>query len=1038
MKSVELRPISLLTQDQVNNAVEIGEALSGPTAILGGSAPTFVKVQDAYIYPKKVAGTLEDRVEIYLEADLGVEIGDKIQVSGIHGTQNNIIDVTGDSFVIKHLDTPPWDNRDLPSGVPKDDPTNDQLSGVTITNAYSFVPETVAPTTWNTFYRLQTKRQVDTYAISGTTVSLVMNSNHRFEVGDIVFVDIFAEDSRAYGIDGLFRITAVTSNTITYTLDAGGVDEPVLATEPDEPVYVFPVAKKYLAVGSTWAEDSGNKIYYWDGIRWVDYSTVSARVQDGDPPAAPTNLEITSEGSVSTNVSIPTAKVTLSWTAPTLTKEGEELTDLTGYKIRWRKLPTEDWRVKDVRVKDATSYTFDDDAVFQQGTLYYFELYAYDSGLQDSDKVEGSHTTAVKTTPLSGTRPSAPQVESKLGTMTVKWDGFMATTPPTLPPFDVQYIKIHRSTVDDFTPSDSTLITTISAATNNYATFSDVSYNTDYYFKFVLIDTSGVQSLPSLQTSSRVTPLVDTDLLVGNVLNSWSFNGNLISAGALADGSINAASLLGPNVVTQEAISANAIGANQIAAGSIIAGKIGANAITSNSIAANAIYAGAIQANAIEADKIKVGALDGKLITGATVRTSANTSNVIMNDSGLYAYNNGALTFRILSSNGFVYIASGVQIGGYATTGELTTVSATATTANENASTALTTANSKLGPGQAAADVNAYRDTTTIDGGAITTGTLDANRIKADTVLSSLLRVQDENASLGRIEIRGSGANRGIVAFKSSGGGTANATFRLYTANGEAYLKDTFIDGDVTVSGGRIVAGSTVMSSSTITGGIIRTSTSGKRVEMRDDTNSVRFYNSSGSIAGEIEGLTLGARFDSALGSFLQVGGGVTMGSGTTTATSVTSSGLTLLVAPTTTFAANLRRPDAGNVIQVVSSDLRIKENVLAISDGISVVNQLNPVTFNSRVDGTDKVVSGFLAQDVANILPVENYTVVTEVEGTIPDFEGAESLGFNENPLLSLNHIELLPYLTKAIQELSQKNSDLENRISSLESSGD
>lgn len=1022
VKSVELRPISLLTESQVTAAVDAGETTGGqdPTTVIAIDAPKFVKVVDAIAYPKKYTGST-DLVEIYLEADLELSEGDRLEVSGIHGTSTVDIDVASDNFKVLSTDTPPWTGRKLTSGKPRHDPADTTWS--TVTNTYTFQPETATPATWTRYYRLQTRKLVDSYSITGTTVTLTLNSAHKFKEGEVFFVDIFAEDSRAYGLDGLFRIDSVTSNTIVYTLDAGGVDTPVPTTVPDNDVYVYPVAKKYLAPGSTWADSANNKIYYWNGLRWVDYSLVADPVRDGDPPAAPTNLQITSEGVVSTNVSFPTAKVTLSWTAPTLTKAGEPLEDLIGYRIKWRRTTGEDWRIKDVPVITATSYTLDDDAIFAQGKLYYFQLIALDSGQQESDPVSKTHTTAIKSTPISAVGPTAPIIESKLGTMTVRWNGLLATTPPSEPPADLLYLKVHRSTVAGFTPSDSTLMATISAVANNYVIFSDVEYNTDYYFRFVVSDSSGVQSLVSAQSTARVTPLVNTDLLVGNVLNSWSFAGNLISAGALANGSINASSLLGPNVVTQNAISANAIGADQIAAGSIIAGKIGANAVTANTVAANAISANAIQANAIEADKIKVGALDGKLITGATVRTSATSPRVEMNNTGLYAYNSGGgLTFRILSSDGSVYIASGVQIGGYATSGQLDSVSTTASTASSTANAAsntaanaLSTASGKLGPGQAAADVNAYRDTTTIDGGAITTGTLDANRIKADSILGGTMRTATSGA---RIEIRGANsAAPGIVGYKASG-----TAFRLYS-NGMAYLDDVIADTITVGSGG------------TITGGIIRTSSSGQRVEIRGDTDSVQFRDTSGLLRGEIEGIGTGLFLSSGtLGGKMTVGSGIQLNDSNGTVASFTNSGQLLAIVGTTTSAANMRRNDNRTAIQVVSSDRRVKDSITPINEGLSVVSQLQPVTFNSKVDETDKLFSGFLAQDVANVFPISEFTVVDENLDMIPNMEGAESLGFDSEPLLSLNHTELIPYLTKAIQELSEKNAQLEARLEALE----
>lgn len=926
VRSVELRPINLLTSSEVATAVVIGAPATSPETVVGAAAPyQFKKVHDAYIYPKALTGLSEDRVEIYTEADTGAAVNERIEVSGIHYGSSEPIDVTSDNFTLKNIDEPNWSGR--PSY--KHDPTQDQLAGVTISHAYEFKPETAAPQTWSTRRRLQTRRKVDSFEISAapnSTVTLTMNATHHFEVGDIIFVDIFSESSAAYGSDGLFEITAVTGTTIEYVLSAG-VDVAVSSTDVSTAdVYVFPVVREWAQDGSIWVNSSNNTTYYWDGIRWVEYTPSTSVGQDGDPPAPPTGLNITSTATLFGANYQAYATVTLSWTAPTLTADGSTLTDLAGYKVRWRRSTLEDWREKQILNPTATSYTLDDDVLLAQNTLYYFELYAFDSGQQLSTAATGTHTTAQSANDHTVYPPTAPTLTSRLGTITVAWDGNLTTGVVSVAaPDSIQFMNVYLSTSSGFTPSSSNFHEKVRVfgTDGGFTVLTDLTYGTSYYVKITVIDSAGVESSASAQATAQVQPLVDADI-ASSALSNWPFNSATVPAGALASGAINASNMFGNDVVVQSAIAANAIGANEIAAGAIIAGKIGANAVTANEIQAGSITAVKIATNAVTADKVEAGA-----ITAVKISSSAITSDKI--DAG-----------------------------------------------------AVTAA--KIGAGE-----------------------VTASKLESDLLLSDVIKTgTSPNA---RIEIRGANhANPGIVSFDGSGG----TTFRFYS-NGVSYLDD------VTVAG-------------TLTGGIIRTSSSGQRVEMRDSTNSLRFYNSGGSVAGEIEGGLLGARFDSVLGSFVNVGGAVSMGSGTTTATSVNSGGLTLLVAPTTTFSANLRRPDAGNAIQVVSSDLRIKENVFTITDGIDVVSQLVPVTFNSKVDNTDKLISGFLAQDVANVFPSNSYTVVTEVEGTIPPLENVESLDFENNPLLSLNHVELIPYLTKAIQELVQKNSELEARIATLE----
>ena len=78
-----------------------------------------------------------------------------------------------------------------------------------------------------------------------------------------------------------------------------------------------------------------------------------------------------------------------------------------------------------------------------------------------------------------------------------------------------------------------------------------------------------------------------------------------------------------------------AIGATLIEDGAITTDKILANAITAGKIAALAIEADHISANAITADKIHAGAIDGKLITGARIRTAASGRSYELNSEGL-------------------------------------------------------------------------------------------------------------------------------------------------------------------------------------------------------------------------------------------------------------------------------------------------------------------------------------------------------------------------------------------------------------------
>ena len=101
-------------------------------------------------------------------------------------------------------------------------------------------------------------------------------------------------------------------------------------------------------------------------------------------------------------------------------------------------------------------------------------------------------------------------------------------------------------------------------------------------------------------------------------------------------------------------------------------------------------------------------------------------------------------------------------------------------------------------------------------------------------------------------------------------------------------------------------------------------------------------------------------------------------------------------------------------------SDARIKENVAPIQSGLSVVEKLNPVTFNyleswSRDRSTQ---TGFIAQELQTALADEVY-----VDGIVQ--QGPE--------YMSVAYQSLIPILTKAIQEQQQQIDALKAEVAAL-----
>lgn len=103
------------------------------------------------------------------------------------------------------------------------------------------------------------------------------------------------------------------------------------------------------------------------------------------------------------------------------------------------------------------------------------------------------------------------------------------------------------------------------------------------------------------------------------------------------------------------------------------------------------------------------------------------------------------------------------------------------------------------------------------------------------------------------------------------------------------------------------------------------------------------------------------------------------------------------------------------------SSDYRLKENLVPITDGIERVKLLQPKRFNFIVD-PDRTVDGFVAHEAQEVVPE---AVTGEKDGV--DYEG--------NPeYQGIDQAKLVPLLTAALQEAIAKIEDLESRLQAIE----
>ena len=128
------------------------------------------------------------------------------------------------------------------------------------------------------------------------------------------------------------------------------------------------------------------------------------------------------------------------------------------------------------------------------------------------------------------------------------------------------------------------------------------------------------------------------------------------------------------------------------------------------------------------------------------------------------------------------------------------------------------------------------------------------------------------------------------------------------------------------------------------------------------------------------------------------------------------------------------------------SSDYRLKENVVDLTGASARVNQLNPSRFNFIADGTDTVVDGFLAHEVADVVPEaisgtkdammdEEYEVTPAVLDDDGNVTTEAVMGTRSVPnYQGIDQSKLVPLLTAALQEALTEIASLKTRVQALE----
>lgn len=300
--------------------------------------------------------------------------------------------------------------------------------------------------------------------------------------------------------------------------------------------------------------------------------------------------------------------------------------------------------------------------------------------------------------------PGAPTITSVLGGVAVVWDGFFADGAQA--PADFAYVEVHFSTDPEF-PDDGSLFSAFYSTQGGTMT---VPAGTPVWVRLVCVSTSGVVSDPSpVAGPAGPAPVVAQAVLDG-----------IINELALAD-----------DAVTQAKIAAGAVGKTEIADDSITTPKLVAGSINGDRMAVGTMNANVLVAASITAAQVKALSLTGDRMAVNTLTADKFVAGTITAASGVISSIDASkITVGKLSASQIDatnLVISAANVNGTVASASTATTAGSAGTVTGSIGAGVTVPPTQIGTGQ-------IPQTTTINGGSILTGTLDAAGIKAGTI----------------------------------------------------------------------------------------------------------------------------------------------------------------------------------------------------------------------------------------------------------------------------------------------------------------
>lgn len=251
----------------------------------------------------------------------------------------------------------------------------------------------------------------------------------------------------------------------------------------------------------------GRDYYVLDVVSRATVRDLSNATPGDVRPNAPDNFTVTSLAYVTPD-KVMRSEATLDWDAVLLNSDGSDLTNLGRYEIQQFKgtaADTSAWVQATTTDPDTTTIALPG---YQPNSVWSFRVRAVTTSGAPGDWSDIA-TVTMSHDNLPPAQPSAPVATSRLGIISVAWDG--KNNSGGAMDADLAYVEVHASTTSTFTPTagDATTLLDRLVGPGSVLKDSTSSYGTTWYFRLIAVDTSGNASPASVKATAAVKALVD-------------------------------------------------------------------------------------------------------------------------------------------------------------------------------------------------------------------------------------------------------------------------------------------------------------------------------------------------------------------------------------------------------------------------------------------------------------------------------------------------------------------------------------------------